>query len=128
MIHEVHGEQVEIDDNRVKESREELRAQLEQYLNGDRKDFELEIVFPDNFTGELMEQLLGIPYGETVTYAELADKMDTAPIAVGRACASNPLPVIVACHRVVANDGLGGYQYGELKQRLLELERDNLTP
>jgi methylated-DNA-[protein]-cysteine S-methyltransferase len=50
-----------------------------------------------------------IPIGETVTYAELARRVGSVPRAVGQACGENPLPLIVPCHRVVSQAGLGGF-------------------
>jgi methylated-DNA-[protein]-cysteine S-methyltransferase len=66
-----------------------------------------------------------IPYGETVTYGELAALAGNprAARAVGGACGRNPVLIIVPCHRVVASHGLGGFGGGlDLKQRLLHLE------
>lgn len=68
-----------------------------------------------------------VPAGQTVSYAGLAARLQapTAARAVARVCASNPLAVLVPCHRVVRSDGgLGGYRLGVLrKQQLLEAER-----
>ena len=78
------------------------------------------------FRGEVLDALEGVPYGETVTYGELAG-MAGRPLAsraVGTAMATNPLPVVVPCHRVLAAGGrLGGYGPGlALKERLLRME------
>ena len=74
-------------------------------------------------TLELDESLVAaIPAGETRRYGELAAELDTAPIAVGGACARTPVPLLVPCHRVVGVDGLGGYSAADglaLKRRLL---------
>ncbi|MFB6242266.1 MAG: methylated-DNA--[protein]-cysteine S-methyltransferase [Candidatus Nanosalina sp.] len=56
-----------------------------------------------------MTEMLGIPRGETKSYGEIAENLDSAAIAVGQACGRNPLPVIVPCHRVVGKNSLGGY-------------------
>ena len=66
-----------------------------------------------------------MPRGQTVTYGELARRVGCGSAqAVGQAVGSNPVAIIVPCHRVVAADGLGGYAYGAaLKRRLLDLER-----
>jgi methylated-DNA-[protein]-cysteine S-methyltransferase len=72
-----------------------------------------------------MAAMAAIPYGETSTYGDLAQELDTAPVAVGTACSRNPVPLVVPCHRVVGVDSLGGYSAGDglaLKERLLELE------
>jgi methylated-DNA-[protein]-cysteine S-methyltransferase len=67
-----------------------------------------------------------IPYGATRSYGELAHETDSAPRAVGYACGSNPIAIIVPCHRVLAaGKRIGGYSGGEgiaTKRRLLELE------
>lgn len=75
-----------------------------------------------------MKQLLEILHGEIRTYGEIAAALDIAPIAVGRTCSRNPLPVVVPCHRVLQSDGgLGGYSEPggvDLKRRLLTHESD----
>ncbi|WP_458205106.1 methylated-DNA--[protein]-cysteine S-methyltransferase [Haladaptatus sp. NG-SE-30] len=119
--------QSELDESLVAASPDEIRQQVREYADGDRQEFDLEITFPDSFTGRVMAAMLEIPRGETRTYGELADALDTAPIAVGQACGRNPVPIVVPCHRVVAADGLGGYSGGgddrlALKRRLLDLE------
>ena len=76
------------------------------------------------FQARLRAALLDIPFGETVTYGELAERLGTAPRAVGQALGANPLPIIIPCHRILAKDGLGGFACGlEWKQRLLDFER-----
>lgn len=79
------------------------------------------------FQRRVWDALQRIPYGETTTYAELAHAAGApgAARAVGRACASNPVALVVPCHRVVRSDGKsGGYRWGEKrKQALLSLER-----
>jgi methylated-DNA-[protein]-cysteine S-methyltransferase len=101
--------------------------QLAEYARGDREDFELAL----DWTGVdpnhrlVLEKLCEIaPYGATVTYGELGARAGGVdPRDVGVMMATNPLPLVVPCHRVVASDGLGGYGGGlELKRRLLELE------
>jgi len=75
------------------------------------------------------EELRRIPMGETRTYGEIARALGQpqAQRAVGHACATNPVAVVVPCHRVVRGDGhLGGYRWGaERKQRLIERETAN---
>jgi len=103
-------------------------AQLEQYARGEREEFELTLdwsgVEPTH--RHVLETLCEIaPYGTTVTYGELGARSGVGdPRDVGVMMATNPLPLVVPCHRVVAADGLGGYGGGlDLKRRLLELER-----
>jgi len=81
------------------------------------------------FQRRVWQYLQTIPPGETRTYTELAQALDTSGRAVGNACRANPFAIVVPCHRVVSKAGLGGY-YGktdgseiDLKQWLLEHER-----
>ncbi|MET0718031.1 MAG: methylated-DNA--[protein]-cysteine S-methyltransferase, partial [Pseudoxanthomonas sp.] len=79
------------------------------------------------FQKRVWDALMKIPYGQTRSYAELADALGSpkATRAVASACASNRIAVVVPCHRVIRGDGsLGGYRWGlPLKQSLLERER-----
>lgn len=112
-----------IDENIIEVSEEEIRRQIDEYSRNERKAFNLEVVFPNNFTGRVMREMAEIPYGETRSYGELAESLDSAAIAVGQACGRNPVPIIVPCHRVVGKTSLGGYSGGlDLKKKLLELE------
>ncbi|WP_458190450.1 methylated-DNA--[protein]-cysteine S-methyltransferase [Haladaptatus sp. NG-WS-4] len=119
--------QSELDESFLDASPEEIRQQVREYVDGDRREFDLHVTLPDDFTGRVMAAMTEIPRGETRTYGEVAEALDTAPIAVGQACGRNPVPIVVPCHRVVAADGLGGYSGGgddrlALKRRLLDLE------
>jgi len=81
------------------------------------------------FQRDVWQALRTVPYGGTITYAELARRSghDGAWRAVGAANGANPLPLFVPCHRVVASDGLGGFRGGrDLKRRLLALEQGQL--
>lgn len=106
-----------------------VAAQLAQYFAGRRTHFTvpLDRMLSAGFRRTVHEHLGDIGYGTTATYKELAALVGspTAVRAVGTACATNPLPVVVPCHRVVRSDGgLGGYLGGlEAKTTLLELER-----
>jgi AraC family transcriptional regulator of adaptative response/methylated-DNA-[protein]-cysteine methyltransferase len=79
------------------------------------------------FQMRVWEALRRIPRGETVSYAQLAQSLGqpTAVRAVARACATNPVAVVVPCHRVIGSNGkLTGYRWGvERKEKLLEMER-----
>ena len=102
-------------------------SQLEEYARGEREDFDLELDWSDvdETHRRVLETLCEIaPYGTTVTYGELGARAGIEdPRDVGVMMATNPLPLVVPCHRVVASDGLGGYGGGlDLKRRLLELE------
>lgn len=102
-------------------------AQIVQYASGKRKTFDVPLDWNGVETTHrhVLETLCEIaPYGRTVTYGELGRRAGVDdPRAIGGFMATNPLPLLVACHRVVASDGLGGFGGGiELKRRLLELE------
>ena len=126
MEYSIGKNKIQINEKLIKENRETVRKQLEEYMNGGRKEFSLSIEFPSGFTGKVMKEMSRIPYGETRSYGEIAQKLETAPIAVGQACGKNPVPVIVPCHRIVGKSSIGGYHYGlELKQKLLDLESGN---
>jgi methylated-DNA-[protein]-cysteine S-methyltransferase len=116
----------EVDESLIEESSATIREQVAEYERGDRRAFGLTVDTPSGLVGEVMTEMLAIPYGETRTYGEIATRLDTAPVAVGRACGCNPVPLIVPCHRVVASDGsLRGYSGGDgvaTKRRLLGLE------
>ena len=104
-----------------------VEEQLREYFAGARTDFDLPIDSPGSaFQERVWAALRRIPYGETVSYRELAERVDAggAYRAIGRANGSNRLAVIVPCHRVIAaGGGLGGYGGGlAAKRRLLDLE------
>jgi methylated-DNA-[protein]-cysteine S-methyltransferase len=105
----------------------EARHQLQDYFAGRRRDFDL----PLNPAGSAFQRrawlaLRDIPFGQTRRYGDLAQLLGSAPRAIGSACARNPLPIIVPCHRVIAADGsLGGYSGKDgikTKRFLLDLE------
>ena len=102
--------------------------ELEEYFAGTRHDFDLplDLTTTGEFRRTVQLLLPTIGYGHTVSYAELAALAGrpAAVRAVGTACATNPLPVVVPCHRVLRGDGsLGGYLGGlEAKRTLLDLE------
>jgi methylated-DNA-[protein]-cysteine S-methyltransferase len=102
--------------------------QLAEYFDGDRREFGLPLALAGTeFQRTVWTALLGIGYGETVSYGQLADQIGrpTAARAVGLANGRNPVSIIVPCHRVVGSDGsLTGYGGGlGNKRRLLDLER-----
>ena len=87
------------------------RQQIEDYFDGRRRRFDLPLALEGtSFQQMVWAALQRIPYGEVLNYGALAAQLGSAPRPVGGACARNPLPIIVPCHRVVAADGsLGGY-------------------
>lgn len=101
-------------------------AQLDEYFAHERTKFELRTRLNGTpFQQEVWAALCNIPYGTTISYGELARRIQRprAHRAVGQANAKNPLPIIVPCHRVVACDSLGGYAGGlVMKRQLLAVE------
>jgi methylated-DNA-[protein]-cysteine S-methyltransferase len=103
------------------------RRQLDEYFAGERREFELPLApRGTEFERHVWQALCTIPFGETRSYAEIAAAIGrpAACRAVGRANGSNPLPIVVPCHRVIGSDGsLTGFGGGlELKRFLLALE------
>ncbi len=104
-----------------------VERQLAEYFAGDRDRFDLELA-PEgtDFQKQVWTDLLDIPAGETRTYSEIARRLGRpgAARAVGRANATNPIPIVVPCHRVIGADGtLTGYAGGlPTKRSLLEIE------
>jgi methylated-DNA-[protein]-cysteine S-methyltransferase len=102
--------------------------QLDEYFAGRRRRFELplDLRLAHGFRRRVLAQLRRIDYGATASYAGIAKAAGSpaAVRAVGSACAHNPLPLVVPCHRVVRSDGeVGGYRGGsEAKRALLALE------
>ena len=110
----------------------ETKRQLAAYFARDLKEFDLPLA-PRGTTWQqsVWEQLVAISYGETASYGQIAarlGKSNAASRAVGLANGSNPIPIVIPCHRVIGADGtLTGYAGGiERKQALLELEQDAL--
>jgi methylated-DNA-[protein]-cysteine S-methyltransferase len=106
---------------------EATRKQLDEYFTGSRKEFDLPLSPQGTpFQKEVWHTLATIPYGHTISYAQLAQRVGkpTAMRAVGAANGRNPLPIVLPCHRVIGADGsLTGFGGGlPTKQFLLQLE------
>jgi methylated-DNA-[protein]-cysteine S-methyltransferase len=107
---------------------DEAAREIEEYFAGRRTHFDLalDLRLSSGFRRDVLNRLPGIGYGSTASYAALAAAAGNpkAVRAVGTACATNPLPVVLPCHRVVRSDGsLGGYAGGsDAKRILLTLE------
>jgi methylated-DNA-[protein]-cysteine S-methyltransferase len=107
---------------------DDAARQLDEYFSGGRHHFGLPLDFSlsSGFRRTVLSYLPSIEYGKTASYGDVAAGVDNpkAVRAVGTACATNPLPVIIPCHRVIRTDGLiGSYRGGpEAKRQLLDLE------
>ena len=104
-----------------------LIKQLNDYLSGKRTGFDvdLDLSWMTPFRRRVMEECAKVPRGEVTTYAELARRAGkpTAYRAVGHTMATNPVPIVVPCHRVVGSGGPGGFGPGlQMKAQLLALE------
>ncbi len=105
-----------------------VALELDEYLTGRRRTFDVpvDLRLASGFRRQVLTHLRRIPYGTTESYADvaLAAGSPRAVRAVGTACATNPIPLVVPCHRVVRRDGaLGGYRGGvAAKQALLAME------
>lgn len=120
----------------------EVTRQLDAYFAGELQEFDVALEMHGTpLQKEVWRQLLGIPYGETISYGELAARVDPDLFntdvepwqrarVVGSCNGRNPVSIIVPCHRVIGADGsLTGYGGGlERKQALLDLEREVLSP
>ncbi len=110
----------------------ECARQLTAYFECDLKEFDLPLnPAGSDFQKSVWGQLLEIGYGDTASYGEVAKRLgksNAASRAVGLANGSNPIPIVIPCHRVIGADGtLTGYAGGiERKQALLEIEQDAL--
>jgi methylated-DNA-[protein]-cysteine S-methyltransferase len=107
----------------VKEAVKQLGAYFEKRLT----QFDLPIVADGTgFARDVWDIMLSIPYGQTLSYGDVATKLQVPAQAVGQACGQNPIAVIIPCHRIVGTNWLGGYS-SELglsaKAYLLDLER-----
>jgi methylated-DNA-[protein]-cysteine S-methyltransferase len=104
------------------------RRTVEAYLAGHDQSLDVPVDWriARGFTLTSLQRLAEVPYGTTVTYRELAARAgnERAPRAAGAACATNPVAIVVPCHRVLRSDGgLGGFGGGlEMKEALLRLE------
>lgn len=108
----------------------DVREQLARYFAGELQEFDVELdwTLAHGFHRACCEAMVRIPYGTTITYAELAAGAGSprAVRAAGQACATNPIAVIGPCHRVLSTTGFGGYGGGrervDQKCKLLALE------
>jgi methylated-DNA-[protein]-cysteine S-methyltransferase len=107
--------------------------EITEYFNNQRTEFDLPLSFKGTiFQEKVWNAILEIPYGKTITYKMLAEKIGSpkAIRAVGTAVGRNPICIIIPCHRILASDGsLGGYVAGlKRKEKLLSLEKSTQHP
>ena len=123
-------EQIEILNNKRSEILTRCADEISAYFRGEISKFSVKFkIEGSDFEKSVYEALLKIPYGEVLTYKQLATKINRpkAYRAVGNANAKNKIPIIIPCHRVVASNGIGGYSGGLWrKNRLLKLEKAKL--
>lgn len=105
----------------------EVTRQLNDYFNGALKKFEVDLdIVTTDFQRSVYDVLMKVPYGQLVSYKDIAVSIDCprACRAVGGAVHRNPVPIIVPCHRVINSNGtIGGFAYDiELKKKLLRIE------
>ncbi|MEY9931918.1 methylated-DNA-[protein]-cysteine S-methyltransferase [Catenulispora sp. GP43] len=122
------GEQGAKPDRIAQAQLDEAVLQLTEYFDGDRTEFDIALDWygVNGLRLTVLKLLAEVPFGETVTYGDLAKGSGagvTASQAVGGIMGSNPLPIVVPCHRVLAADGLGGFGGGlRTKEWLLAWE------
>ena len=102
----------------------EITNQFAEYFSGTRKDFRLDYNISNGteFQRKVWQEMLNIPYGQTKTYKQIAEKigLPKAARAVGMACNKNPLAIIIPCHRIIGSSGkLTGYAGGLAKKQWL---------
>lgn len=123
-------EQMEISNNKRSKILTHCADEISAYFRGEISKFSVKFkIEGSDFEKSVYEALLKIPYGEVLTYKQLAKIINRpkAYRAVGNANAKNKIPIIIPCHRVVASNGIGGYSGGLWrKNRLLKLEKANL--
>jgi methylated-DNA-[protein]-cysteine S-methyltransferase len=102
-------------------------AELRGYLAGARRNFDLPLhAEGDDLARAVWEIMLEIPYGQTLTYGDVAKRLNVAAQDIGQACGRNPIPVLIPCHRITGTNWLGGYSSDlgtTAKRFLLDLER-----
>ncbi len=104
--------------------------QITEFLEGKRTEFDIPLRLKGtDFHQKVWNELRKIPYGQTITYKELAQRIGSPKgyRAVANACGANPFPILIPCHRVVASGGhLGGYTGGlDIKLALINTENQN---
>ena len=111
---------------------QKTRVQLDEYFNGERKEFDIPLLtVGTDFQKSVWEALMKVPYGETSTYLEVSKEINNekAVRAVANANGANAIGIIIPCHRIIGSNGeLVGYGGGlPVKKRLLKLEQNQFS-
>lgn len=102
---------------------EQLRSELDAYFTDKRFRFSIPLdLHGTAFQQRVWHALNRIPAGNTRTYGQLAKQLNSSPRAVGNACRANPVPIVIPCHRVIAKQGIGGYD-GQTSGTRLDIKR-----
>ena len=114
----------------VNAAQREAAGQLTAYFAGELKQFDLPLKPAGSaFQQSVYREMLAIPFGETRTYGEIAKAVGGLPQPVGQACGSNPIPIIIPCHRVLAANGLGGFSgFGGVEMKITLLRHEDAYP
>ncbi|MDW3096370.1 MAG: methylated-DNA--[protein]-cysteine S-methyltransferase [Gammaproteobacteria bacterium] len=87
-----------------------VHQQIMEYFELQRTEFDLPVDIQGTaYQNRVWNEVAKIPYGESLTYGDIAKVINSGPRAVGNACRHNPVPIIIPCHRVVRKGGIGGY-------------------
>ena len=97
----------------------EIKSWLDSYFSGQPQQQVPAIKIKGTaFQQKVWEVMLKIPYGETLSYGDVSNILDSAPRAVGQACKRNPVPILIPCHCIVAKQSIGGYEGATSGHRL----------
>ncbi len=109
---------------------QEAARQIAAYAAGELRDFDLPLApGVEGLNKQVSDAMLAIPYGRTRTYGEIANELGTFGQPVGQACASNPIPILIPCHRVLSAEGLGGYSgQGGIETKIALLRHEGGYP
>jgi len=108
----------------------EAVQQLEAYDAGSLTEFDLPLAPKgSDFQQQVYKAMLAIPFGETLTYGQIAKALACPAQPVGQACGANPIPVIIPCHRVLSKNGIGGFSgAGGVEGKIALLKHENGFP
>jgi methylated-DNA-[protein]-cysteine S-methyltransferase len=108
----------------------EAVAQLEAYDAGKLTAFDLPLAPKgSDFQQQVYTAMQAIPYGETLTYGDIAKALSCPAQPIGQACGANPIPIIIPCHRVLSKNGIGGFSgAGGVEGKIALLKHENGFP